>query len=121
MVFLINAIPALIILLGAFVAYSVKGWKKKVAVVLLTLGISLIYTQIQPSYMPKGTVRSNPVVEFKQLDIPMVDRSLKPKSDADRDELRNKEISDINNKMKSEVEKSKERLKELENMKKESK
>ena len=103
MVFLINAIPALIILLGAFVAYSVKGWKKKVAVVLLTLGISLIYTQIQPSYMPKGTVRSTPTVEFKQLDIPMVDRSLKPKSDVERDVERKAAMKEIDDNLEQQI------------------
>ena len=80
MVFLINAIPALIILLGAFVAHKVKGWKRKVGTVLIIIGLVVLYGQVQPSYMPKGTVKQLPVAEFKHSDAKIVDRSLKPKS-----------------------------------------
>lgn len=112
MVFLINIVPFLILALGVLVVYFVPGWKRKVGTALITIGLSVIYAQVQPSYMPKGTVRSNPVVEFKQLDTPMVDRQLKSKV-SEIDALRLKEMDEIKRSMEVEVEKSKERLEAL--------
>lgn len=102
MVFLINSIPVLIILIALFVIYKVSGLKRKVGTALIAIGLSVIYTHVQPSYMPKGTVKPLPVVETPVVDKPIVDRVLKPMSGAERDA-----------RMKAEVEKSDARRAEL--------
>jgi hypothetical protein len=68
----------------------------------------VIYTNIQPSYMPKGTVKPMPTVEFKQLDIPMVDRQLKPKSSAQYDAERTAEMEAIDKSIKNQIKLNKE-------------
>lgn len=80
MVFLINAIPSLIILLGAFVTYKVKGWKNKVTTVFVVVGLVILYGQLQPSYIPKGVVKSLPSPAFQPSDAVIVDLALKPKT-----------------------------------------
>lgn len=108
MVFLINSIPFLIVALGGLFVYFTPRWRNKMIAIIATIFISLIYTQVQPSYMPKGTVRSTPTVEFQKLDIPMVDRSLKTKSDAERDIERKAAMKEIDDNLQKQIEKNKE-------------
>lgn len=103
MVFLINAIPAIIVLLGYLIAYKVKSWKNKLTVIIVACSLVLIYGQVQPSYMPKGTVKPTPTVAFQQLDIPTVDRQLKPKSDEQYDIERKAAIEEIDRDLEEQI------------------
>lgn len=85
MVFLYNIAPYILILAIAIAGYFANGWKRKVGVSLIAFGLAVLYPQIQPSYMPKGSVKPLPVAEFKVVDKPIVDRMLKTKPAAERD------------------------------------
>lgn len=81
MVFLINSLPILIvIIMGLVIRYAVPSTVGKFFIGALTVFMLVVYFQIQPSYMPKGTVKQLHVAEFKHSDAKIVDRSLKPKS-----------------------------------------
>ena len=107
MIFLINIIPFLIAGFGMTAFYFVKGWNRKVSTVLFAIGVSLLYTQVQPNYMPKGTVRSTPLVEFKPSDVQIIDRGLKPKSSEQYDLERNAALKQIDDSIREQI-KSKE-------------
>lgn len=85
MVFLYNIAPYILILAIAITGYFAKGWKRKVGVALIAIGLAVLYPQLQPSYMPKGTVPQNTVQEFEVVDKPLVDRMAKPMSADERD------------------------------------
>ncbi|MNC14785.1 hypothetical protein D3C75_625750 [compost metagenome] len=68
----------------------------------------LVYPMIQPSYMPKGTVKPMQVQQFEKLDVPMVDRSLKPMPDEQRDVQRNKALQEIDNSINDKIKLNKE-------------
>lgn len=86
MVFLYNSFPFLIvILMGLIIRYAVPSKVGKFIFALITVGMLFVYFQIQPSYMPKGSVKPLPVADFKIVDKPMVDRMLKTKPAAERD------------------------------------
>lgn len=86
MVFLYNILPFLIVIvMGLIIRYAVPSKVGKVIFALLTVALLFVYYQIQPSYMPKGSVKPLPVAEFKVVDKPMVDRMLKTKPADERD------------------------------------
>lgn len=104
MVLLLNILVPLVVILLIWFAYKIK----KVYPVLIAIAFIIIYQFAQPSYMPKGTVKPMPKVEFQQLDIPMVDRSLKTKSDVERDAERNKALQEIDNSINEQIKSNKE-------------
>lgn len=99
MVLLLNIlVPLVAIVLIVLTVKLRKMWPTYTMIAL-----SIIYAFAQPSYMPKGTVKPMPTIEFKQLDIPMVDRSLKPKSDAERDSERKAAIEEIDRDLEQQI------------------
>jgi hypothetical protein len=108
MIFLINLISVLIPILGCIVVYKIQGWKWKGIAAVTFIVTSLLYMQIQPSYMPKGTVKPLPNPEFHVNDSPMVDRLMKPKSGAEYDAERNKALEDINTSINEQIKLNKE-------------
>ena len=101
MIVLMNyAIPLIVL------ATIALAWKMKSKSVLLAgLAIAIIYTVAQPTMLPKGTVPA-PRIEVTQfVDKPIVDRSLKPMSDAERDEKRNAALQQINDKIEETISK----------------
>jgi len=109
MVFLINILPFLIVLVfGLAIVYAVPSKVGKVIMGAIGVLMLVVYFQIQPSYMPKGTVKPMQVQQFEKLDIPMVDRSLKPMSDEQRDAQRNKALQEIDNSINDKIKLNKE-------------
>lgn len=92
MIVLMNyAIP--LILLATLLLY----WKiKRKTVLIVGLCAAIIYTVAQPTMLPKGTVPAPVIAATEFVDKPIVDRSLKPMSDAERDEKRNTALREIN-------------------------
>lgn len=67
MVFLLNLIPLLIFLVGAFFATRAMkrgGWKRTLMVIVATIITIWLYLKAQPSYMPKGDIKRTPVPAF---------------------------------------------------------
>lgn len=91
MIALMNYAVPLMILIGLMLSFKLKRiWPTVVMGVL-----ALVYTVAQPTMLPKGTV-AGPVIEMTQfVDKPIVDRSLKPMSDVERDAKRNAELKSI--------------------------
>lgn len=88
MVVLLNILVPVIIIGLLYLAYKLKkGWP-----VLVAIAFVLAYGLVQPSYMPKGTVKPVQYTEFQKVDKPMADRMLKPKSGAERDAARKAEF-----------------------------
>lgn len=73
MILLLNFIVPLFVIGMVILSMRIRSWYPVLLAVVLTVG----YTAAQPSYMPKGTVRSEPVVEFTPSDSVIVDRQLK--------------------------------------------
>lgn len=99
MIVLMNyAIPLIIL------ATCVLAWKMKSKSVLLAgIAIAIIYTVAQPTMLPKGTV-AQPVIQQTEIVYkPIVDRSLKPMSDADRDKKREAAMKEINDSIESKI------------------
>ena len=94
-VILINLVPLFILIIGAFFTYRNYNRKKSVVIPgLLTLAILALYTQIQPSYMPKGEVVRSTVPAFEEKSIPVQDRLSKPVPGEERDEKRHQAYED---------------------------
>jgi hypothetical protein len=88
------------------------GWKRKSGYPLaFAVALVLIYTAVQPSYMPKGTVKALPNTEFRTIDTPIVDRSLKPKSPEYYDDKRNEEIKKSSDNLEKQIERLQLKLK----------
>lgn len=99
MIVLMNYAIPLLLLLGIFCVYKLKKvWPFIVAVLL-----AVIYTVAQPTMLPKGTVAAPRIEATQFVDKPIVDRSLKPMSDADRDAARNKALNEINDSINSKI------------------
>lgn len=78
MTYLFNIMPFLIVLVfGIIIRYAVPSKAGKVVFAVIGVMAMIIYFQIQPSYLPKGTVRSDPVVEFTPNNSVIIDRQLK--------------------------------------------
>lgn len=78
MVFLLNALPYIIVIfMGLVIRYAVPSKVGKVFMGLLAVGMLVVYFQIQPSYIPKGTVKPLANPAFELVETPIVDRQLK--------------------------------------------
>lgn len=97
MTLLLNIIPTIIFMVGAFVGYRQfkRGKFKSVAITaIVTTVVFLVYQQIQPSYIPKAGVKSLPLLPIEQTTLPKVeDNLLKPEMSTDeRKEHFDKEV-----------------------------
>lgn len=99
MIVLMNYAVPLIFLIGLILAYKIKRlWPLVAAGALI-----LVYTVAQPTMLPKGTVAAPVIKATEYVDKPIVDRSLKPMSDAERDAKRNTELKAINDSIESKI------------------
>lgn len=99
MVLLLNIIVPLVTIVLIYLGYKLKsGWPLAIAI-LFVVG----YTLVQPSYMPKGTVKSLPHVEFQYVDTEIVDRGLKTKSPEEYDREREAVIERMNQSIKTQI------------------
>lgn len=93
MIALMNYAVPIMILIGLVLTYKLKRvWPTVVMGVL-----ALVYTVAQPTMLPKGTVPAPRIEATQYVDKPIVDRSLKPMSDGERDAKRNAELKSIDN------------------------
>lgn len=83
MIVLLNILLPLLIAGILFIGYKKK---KLIPALIISLVVGYGYTLVQPSYMPKGTVKSLPPIELRASDKPIQDRMLKPVPAAERDE-----------------------------------
>lgn len=88
MVVLLNIFVPVVVIALLYIAYKFK----KLWPVLAAVAVLVIYPKIQPSYIPKGTVKPLPVAETQIVDKPFVDRVIKPMSAAERDERMSAEV-----------------------------
>lgn len=65
---------------------------KKMFPIYTAIVFVILYALLQPSYLPKGTVKPVVYEEFKPNESVFVDRMLKPKSGAERDASRKAEF-----------------------------
>lgn len=92
MIVLMNYAVPLIILIGMLLAYKLK----KLYPAYIGVALAIVYVIAQPTMLPKGTVSAPVIAATEFVDKPIVDRSLKPMTDADRDQKRNVELKQIN-------------------------
>lgn len=87
MVLMLNFLLASLLILIALVAYlnRNKGWKAAAAGVASALFVTIVYANIQPSYLPKGKVPAMKRVPIENpAEAKIEDRLLKPVSEEDR-------------------------------------
>lgn len=98
MIFLLNVVPSIIMVALIYLAYRIsKVWPLMVAIVFV-----IVYGLLQPSYMPKGTVKALPNAEFKVENKVIQDRVLKPMSSEDRS-ARMAEVEELATKRREEL------------------
>lgn len=73
MILFLNFIVPIFVIGMVVLSIRMRSWYPVLLAVVLTVG----YTATQPSYIPKGTVRSDPVVEFTPNNSVIIDRQLK--------------------------------------------
>lgn len=95
MVLALNLLLPVILIVLFVIAIRYRKWWP----VLLAAVVFILYTLAQPSYLPKGTVKSLPNAEFRVSDSPIIDRQLKPKSAQEYDIKRNKDLQAIDEKL----------------------
>lgn len=104
MIALLNIIVPLVVVILFWFAFRIKSFYP----VIVALGFVVLYQLLQPSYMPKGTVKALPNVEFKVVDKPVVDLLLKPKSAEQYDIERNAAMSEIDKSIREQIKLNKE-------------
>lgn len=81
-------LPAIILLIGAVGYQAAKKSKNKISTYSKTLafmvGSVVVYSTIQPSYLPKGETPHLSKMPFEQVELTADDRLLKPKTEAER-------------------------------------
>lgn len=103
MIVLMNYAIPMILLVSVLVAYKFK----RTWILFAGFALAAIYTIAQPTMLPKGTVAA-PVIQVTEfVDKPIVDRSLKPMSDAERDAKRNAALKEINDNIENTIAKEK--------------
>lgn len=84
------------------------SWKfKSKNILLVGLFIAIVYSVAQPTMLPKGTVAAPVIKQLEYVDKSIVDRSLKPMSDAERDARRNAALKEINDNIENTIAKEK--------------
>lgn len=103
MIVALNFVVPVVVLILAYAAFRLKKyWPLVVAVVFV-----VVYTAVQPSYLPKGTVKTLPSPQFQSVETPVVDRGLKTKSSDQYDAERNAAIEQINTNVNNAIQNSK--------------
>lgn len=104
MVLLYNVLGPIVFLGLMFLSFKLrKLWPAACAMLFIVL-----YTLAQPSYMPKGTVKQMPKVEFQQVNTPIVDRGMKTKSSEQYDIERQQAFDAIDKSIKNQIKLNKE-------------
>lgn len=99
MILLMNLLGPLFVVVMIILAMRLK----KVYPLYIGVFFVIIYSFLQPSYMPKGTVMpSVPNVPFEVSDKPIESRVLKPMSSDERD-ARMSEVEELSNKRRDEL------------------
>lgn len=89
MIGFLNLVMPVIMVVGLFISYKLKTTKARLLGVVLTLATVVLYNQLQPSYVPKGTAKpAAPPAEFVIPEGEMTDRLAKPVSAEQRDKTR---------------------------------
>lgn len=87
MVLMLNFLLAALLILIALATYwrRKKGWKAAAVGVASALFVTIVYANIQPSYLPKGKAPAMKRVPIeKPAEAKIEDRLLKPMSEEDR-------------------------------------
>ena len=92
MIVALNFVVPVVVIALLYVAFRLKKFWPVVVAVLFVV----VYTAVQPSYMPKGTVKALSSQPFQSVETPVVDLGLKPKSSEHYDAERNAAIEQIN-------------------------
>lgn len=101
MIVLMNYAVPIIIITSILIAWKLKQkW-----VLVIGFALAAIWTITQPTVLPKGTVAQPVIQQLDVVDKPIVDRSLKPMSDAERDKRRNDELNAINERIEKSISK----------------
>lgn len=99
MIVALNYLVPLVAIAFVYLSYRLKKfWPVVLAVVLF-----VVYGAVQPSYLPKGTVKTHTPPPFETVDTPMVDRMLKPKPPEQYDEERVKAMQEIDAKLEESI------------------
>lgn len=89
LVLLLNAMPWIIIAIGAWCTWKFKKWW----IPFVALTVLLVYGQARPSYAPMGVVERKSIPQVEQSDgVEIRDLSIKP--DTKYNERRNQMIED---------------------------
>lgn len=107
MIALLNIVVPVFVIFLFWLAFKLKSLYP----VLIALSFIVLYQLFQPSYMPKGTVKSMPAFEIKQSDVQIVDRGLKTKTAEQYDIERKEALEAIDRSLKEQIEANKERIK----------
>lgn len=99
MIALLNILVPIVVLALVYLGYRMKsGWPLAAAILFV-----IMYTLFQPSYMPKGTVKALPNVEFVHVDTEIIDRGLKTRSADEYDREREAVIERMNQSIKTQI------------------
>lgn len=99
MIALLNIIVPVVVILLLWFAFKIKSFYP----VIIALAFVVLYQLFQPSYMPKGVVKSLPNVEFHTVDKPIVDLQLKTKSSEQYDIERNAAMKQIDDSIEQQI------------------
>lgn len=99
MIVALNMLLGVVVLILLYTSYRIK----KVWPLLVAIAFIVVYTAVQPSYMPKGTVKAYIPPPFEKVEGPVVNRLMMPKTAEQYDAERNAAIELINNKMQDAV------------------
>lgn len=103
MIALLNfVVPIVVIGLILLAMRLKKFWPIIVAIVFV-----IVYQAVQPSYIPKGTVKDLPRAEFRVDDSPIQDRMRKTISAEERDARMAKADKETNERIEALIERSK--------------
>lgn len=90
MIVALNYLPFLIIAIGAYFTYRnivAKKYKPAGIVAAVTVAAVILLNSLTPSYMPKGTVRENPVPAFEPSQAEIQNRLREPVPEAEQRQI----------------------------------
>lgn len=103
MIVALNMLLGVVVLALLYLAYRIK----KVWPLLVVVAFIVVYGAVQPSYMPKGTVKTYTPPPFEKVEGPIVNRLMMPKTAEQYDAERNAAIELINSNMKDAIQNTK--------------
>lgn len=78
MVVLLNILPILVLIATFGIAFFSKSKKVKVWAIISAAAFLLLYSMVQPSYLPKGEITRTAVPDFSPSSGEIQDRNRKP-------------------------------------------